>query len=305
MNDNLKSMVIGLMVRHALTSLAATLVTLGVLGSADQTQFTTIGTGIVVGLVSVGWAWWQKVGHVEVLKAIGRSGGKAAGLFLLAYAVLGAGGAIAADMPTKAAATPFVLGYSGNGWYKGVGTFAEMNDAVVAGGNVTTAGGALQGVVGYQWANAGGGTFGAIQGSFAYHNVGGSNVAGSITSKWSGEALVKFGGPITNVLQWLPAGVSMPVLPAVGSAVGSAHPWIGAGVRVQDAKAIIEDASKHNVSAKAFLAAGVMQQYCTNPVSCLTMDTFFEFNPSQDGFSVLGTSQKLGKGYRGGVNLYF
>jgi hypothetical protein len=208
-------------------------------------------------------------------------------------------------MPVKAPAVPFVLGYSGSGWYKGVGTFAEMNDSQTALGNVNTMGGALKVVVGYQWANAGGGTFTALQGSCAWHNVGGSNLVGAVTSKWSCEQMVKFGGPITNVLQWLPAGVQMPVLPAVGSAVGSAHPWIGGGIREQDARADVAGVTKHNISAKGFLAAGLMQQYCTNPQNCLTMDTFFEFNPSQDGFTVLGTKQTLGKGYRGGINLYF
>jgi hypothetical protein len=216
--------------------------------------------------------------------------------------------ALAADMPVKAVAppVPFVIGYSGNGWYKGIGTFVEMNNAQVVDSNVTTAGGALNAVLGYQWANATKSTFGALQGSFAYHNVGGSNLAGAVTSRWSGEIMAKFGGPISNVLQWLPAGASFPTLPAIGAAVGSAHPWIGGGVRFQDAKGSVLDASKHNISAKGFLAAGILQQYCTAPTSCLTMDTFFEFNPSQDGFNVIGDNQaKLGKGYRAGMNFYF
>jgi hypothetical protein len=213
--------------------------------------------------------------------------------------------AFAADMPLKAPPVPFVLGYSGNGWYKGIGTFAEMDDAQTALGNVNTTGGALNAVVGYQWANATRSTFGALQGSCAYHNVGGSNIVGAITSKWSCEQMIKFGGPITNVLQWLPAGIQMPALPAIGSAIGGAHPWIGGGVREQDARADVVGVTKHNISAKGFLAAGILQQYCTTATSCLTTDTFFEFNPSQDGFSVLGTSQKLGKGYRAGMNFYF
>jgi hypothetical protein len=209
---------------------------------------------------------------------------------------------MAADMPLKAPAVPFVIGYSGNGWYKFVGTFAEINDAVVAGGSVTTAGGALSVGGGYQWANPTKSTFTALQGSCAYHNVGGSNIVGAMSSRWSCEQMVKFGGPITNVLQWLPAGLQMPALPAIGSAIGGAHPWIGAGVREQDAKADVVGVSKHNISAKGFLAAGILQQFCTAPTSCLTADTFFEFNPSQDGFSVLGTPEKQGKGYRTGVN---
>jgi len=211
----------------------------------------------------------------------------------------------AADLPVKAAPIPFVLGYSGSGWYKFIGTFAEMNDSQTALGNVNTFGGALNAGVGYQWANAPGGTFSALQGSCAYHNVGGSNIVGAITSKWSCTGLVKFGGPITNVLQWLPAGASFPTLPALGSAIGSAHPWIGLGGRVQDAEASVVGVSKHNINGKFIAAAGLMQQYCTTPTSCITSDTFFEFSPKQDGFSVLGTTQNLGKQYRMGINLAF
>jgi hypothetical protein len=210
----------------------------------------------------------------------------------------------AADMAVKAP-TPFVLGYSGSGWYKGIGTFMEMNDATVAGGNVTAAGGALQACGGYQWANAGGGTFTALQACSAYHNVGGSNVAGAVTSRWSATTEIKFGGPIANILQWLPAGASFPTLPALGSAIGSAHPYIGGGVKLQDAHAVIEDEAKRKIDAKGYLSAGLMQQFCTSATSCVTADTFFHFAPSQDSFVLSGEKQKLGKQYLGGVNVYF
>ena len=144
-------------------------------------------------------------------------------LFALAALAALTGSATAADMPVKAAPV-FIVGYQGNGWYKGVGTFMEMNDATVAGGNVTAAGGAMQACGGYQWANAGRSTFTALQACGAYHNVGGSNLEGAVTSRWSATAEIKFGGPIANILQWLPAGASFPTLPAIGSAIGSAHP---------------------------------------------------------------------------------
>lgn len=228
------------------------------------------------------------------------------GLAIGGFLLLNTSGANAADIARKALASePVIAGYSGNGFYKGVGTFMEMNDAQTALGNVNAAGGALNAVVGYQWANPTRNSFTALQGSCAYHNVGGSNIVGAVSSRWSCEGLLKFGGSITNVLQWLPSGISFPTLPAVGSAVGSAHPWIGAGARLQDAKADVSGASKHNISGKAFLGAGLLQQYCTDAVTCGTMDTFFEFNPSQDGFSVLGQNQKLGKGYRAGINWLF
>lgn len=226
-------------------------------------------------------------------------------LFAAAALIAATSIACAADMPVKAPVNPFIIGYSGNGFYKFVGTFMEANDSQTSLGNVNTFGGALVAGGGYQWANAPGGTFSALQGSCAYHNVGGSNIVGAITSKWSCEGLVKFGGPITTLLQWLPAGASFPTLPALGSAVGSAHPWVGGGGRVQDAHADVLGAVKHNVSGKGFLAAGLLQQYCTTPTSCLTTDTFFEFSPKQDGFKVLGDQQNLGKQYRVGINVAF
>jgi hypothetical protein len=228
---------------------------------------------------------------------------------ILAIAAIAALSAIlparAADMPVKAAPVPFVVGYSGNGWYKFLGTFGEMNDSQTALGNVNTFGGALNAGFGYQRANAGGGTFTAVEFSCAYHNVGGSNIVGSVTSKWSCDQGIKFGGPITSILQWLPAGASMPALPAFGSAVGNVHPWIGLFNHVQDAEASVVGVSKHNISDKVMVGAGMLQQFCTTPASCITVDTYFKFSPKQDGFTVLGTQQNIGKQYLGGFNLIF
>jgi len=296
------SVILGIIGRHFLTGAAGWLVSHGLL-SADPSA-TEAFTGAVLLIAGVGWSFWQKYGKVAIDAAIAKKHGIATALAIVAVFGL-AGKSLAADMPVKAPAVPFIVGYSGNGFYKGVGTFAEMDDAQTVLGSTNTFGGALNAVVGYQWANATKSTFGALQGSCAYHNVGGSNIVGAITSKWSCEQMIKFGGPITNVLQWLPAGGQMPALPAIGSAIGGAHPWIGAGVREQDAKADVVGVTKHNISVKGFLAAGILQQYCTAPTSCMTTDTFFEFNPSQDGFSLLGTQQKLGKGYRAGMNFYF
>ena len=226
---------------------------------------------------------------------------------LAALALLIAGPAVAADMPVKAPVTPvpFVLGYSGSGWYKFIGTAMQANDSQTTLGNVNTFGGSLIAGFGYQKANAPGGTFTAIEALCAYHNVGGSNIAGSITSKWSCDGLVKLGGPITNVLQWLPAGASFPTLPAIGAAIGAAHPWVGLGGTVEDATASVVGANKHNIDGKFIAAAGILQQYCTAPTSCLTTDTYFKFSPKQSGFQVLGTNQNIGKQYEAGIKFAF
>jgi len=213
--------------------------------------------------------------------------------------------ACAADLPVKAPPLPFVLGYSGSGVYKFIGTFMEANSSQTTLGNTNTFGGALVAGVGYQWANAPGGSFTAIEASCAYHNVGGSSIVRAMTSKWSCDGLVKLGGPITNVLQWLPARASFPTLPAIGSAVGSAHPYVGVGGTIEDATASVIGVHKHNVDGKFIAAAGILQQYCTAPTSCLTMDTRFTFSPKQDGFSVLGLHQNIGNQYKAGMNFAF
>lgn len=70
--NSLQAMVLGLVARHALTALAATLVTLGWIGSGDQSNFVTIGTGIVMGASAIAWSWWQKTGHAQVLATLNR-----------------------------------------------------------------------------------------------------------------------------------------------------------------------------------------------------------------------------------------
>lgn len=47
-------------IRHVLTLAAGSLVTLGLLDTGQTENFVVIGTGIVVGLVGVGWSYVQK-----------------------------------------------------------------------------------------------------------------------------------------------------------------------------------------------------------------------------------------------------
>jgi ABC-type nickel/cobalt efflux system permease component RcnA len=66
-NDQLTAMIAGLASRHVLTVAAGSLVTLGVLHTGnDETQFIQVGSGILVGLLGIGWSWWQKVGQARV-----------------------------------------------------------------------------------------------------------------------------------------------------------------------------------------------------------------------------------------------
>lgn len=212
--------------------------------------------------------------------------------------------ASAADLPVKAP-VPFVIGESGSGFYKGLGTFMEANSTQTTLGNANTFGGALNVVVGYQWKVSPTGNWLACEISGAYHNVGGSNLTGSVSARWSSDQGCKFGGPIANVLQWLPGGASFPTLPIVGAAVGSAHPWIGVFNHVEDAHVTDLGVTKHNVTDKFIVGAGLIQKFCTTPTSCIAADTYFKYSPKQQGFSVLGTQQNIGNQYLVGVNFVF
>lgn len=54
--------------------LAATLVTLGALHpGSDETQFTTLLTGIIVGLAAFVWSWWNDRGKQKVLAALAKA----------------------------------------------------------------------------------------------------------------------------------------------------------------------------------------------------------------------------------------
>jgi hypothetical protein len=209
----------------------------------------------------------------------------------------------AADLPIKAPAL-FVVGESGAGWYKGLGTFMEANKTETIIGTTNTFGGALNVVLGYQWKVSPTGNWIACEVTGAYHNVGGSNLVGSVSARWSSDQGCKFGGPIANVLQWLPAGASFPTIPGLGAAIGSAHPWVGIFNHVEDAHTTtIVPSSQHNVQDKFLIGAGLIQKFCTTPTSCLSTDTFFKYSPKQQGFSVLGTQQNIGNQYMAGVNL--
>lgn len=53
--------------RHGMTYLGGALGSYGLFATSDQqTQFVTIGTGIVVGATGQLWSWWQKTGKGQM-----------------------------------------------------------------------------------------------------------------------------------------------------------------------------------------------------------------------------------------------
>jgi hypothetical protein len=77
-NNSLLAMVVGLVARHALTALAGTLVTLGLVDKSQSSNFVEIGVGIAIGGAAIAWSWWRKVGHARALELLDRARGGAA-----------------------------------------------------------------------------------------------------------------------------------------------------------------------------------------------------------------------------------
>ena len=68
MESNLQTLVIGGVARHVLTGVAGYLVAAGAIHSGqEQTQFVSIGCGIVLWAVGLGWSWWNKHGQAAVM----------------------------------------------------------------------------------------------------------------------------------------------------------------------------------------------------------------------------------------------
>lgn len=60
--------------RWALGLAAGEMVKSGLVTSDQQAQFINIGGGIVVGLVALGWSWWQKTHQKKALDAASAGG---------------------------------------------------------------------------------------------------------------------------------------------------------------------------------------------------------------------------------------
>jgi len=96
--DTIK-MVSSFAAKKVMAWLAGALITLGVLHTGpDETGFVTVGSGIVVGLVSLVWSWWNDRGKQLVLAKFS----KAHGIVAKTASVATAANAIQAAVKTDA-----------------------------------------------------------------------------------------------------------------------------------------------------------------------------------------------------------
>lgn len=305
----------GLVARHALSVSAGWLMSHGFLAAdGSMTEaFIGIGMGLGAGLLS----WWQKTGKVMVDAELAKRKGihpdaiKAAGVTLAMFGILAlATPTHAADMVPvyKAPSTYAGFPYNGSGFYYGLNTFAEIKDSTVdvagARSGLFQAGAAVGGTVGYQRGN--GTSFVAIEAMVNIANTG-ANAAATATdikSRYSFEQRVKFGGPLANVLNFLPAssGATFPALPALGAPNGAAHPYLMVGLHESRESVDVLGIARDKWQFKGAVGVGVMQQFANG----IAADAWVEYSPKQGGFTVGGPiATNPGQVYRIGAGLYY
>lgn len=309
--------VFGLLTRHALTGAGTWLAGHNLLMTNDPSGVQAfVGAGMLI--AGVLWSIGQKYGRVLIDRIVAQRHGinpdaiKAA-VLLAAFALfaLAAPSARAADMVPvyKAPSTYAGFPYNGSGFYYGLNTFAEIKDSTVdvagARSGLFQAGAAVGGTVGYQRGN--GTSFVAIEAMVNIANTGANaaTTATDIKSRYSFEQRVKFGGPLANVLNFLPAssGATFPALPALGAPNGAAHPYLMVGLHESRESVDVLGVARDKWQFKGAVGAGMMQQFANG----IAGDAWIEYQPKQGGgFAVGGPiSANQGQTYRIGAALLY
>lgn len=222
----------------------------------------------------------------------------------------------AADLVTKAAAAPAVVGYPYNasGFYFGVGTSGTGSQASVANAGVVALGASLDGIVGWQW--QGGLNFIAIENIASYQNLGTTGTciaqAGitgcSVGSNFSDTLRVKFGFPTTMLSTFLPnLSAAFPGLPAVpGGSNGTLHPYGYVGLRSDDVSGTFMLSTARAWTFRAEVGLGVMSQLTNG----MALDTSAGFTFAGQGLAIgvpPGTEigAQLGKEFTARVSLLY
>lgn len=239
-------------------------------------------------------------------------------LALIVVACLSITSALAADLPVlkKAAAPATVFDgypYNGSGFYWGLNTFGEAADI----GSATPAGngpkvfavGAAAGVVaGYVWGR--GTTFYAVEGMANYSTIGTNGTCDPavpcvLNARWSFEQRVKFGGPIANMLSFLPdLSTVFPALPAIpaGSSNPLTHPYVMAGLHEDDVSAEFGLAAAHKWRIQPSVGVGVLSQMSQG----IVMDVWAEYIMPVGSFTVApGMTVDSGKKARVGLSILY
>lgn len=188
-------------------------------------------------------------------------------IFLSIFAALFCIPALAADLPTKAAA---YVGYpTTNGFYYGIGTGG--NAGAVSGGAIGTqiVQGELDAIIGYTGKFAGNAFwFAEMQGGFS--NLNGNSNGFSLSGPGVFVERVGVGSPINNLLNILPSFnfpsvPTLPVLPA-GITASPGNLYLFAGLVEQDFGILTASATGHNWILSPLIGTGILTRLSNNVV---------------------------------------
>ena len=188
-------------------------------------------------------------------------------IFLSILAALFCTSALAADLPTKAAA---YVGYpTTNGFYYGIGTGG--NAGAVSGGAIGTqiVQGELDAIIGYTGKFAGNAFwFAEMQGGFS--NLNGSSNGFSLSGPGVFVERVGVGSPINNLLNILPSFnfPSVPILPVLpaGITASPGNLYLFAGLVEQDFGILTASATGHNWILSPLIGTGILTRLSNNVV---------------------------------------
>ena len=214
------------------------------------------------------------------------------------------GQAFAADMPVKAPLSALPgYPYAASGFYWGVGASSIGSSASVSNAGVFALGAGVDMVIGYQW--QGGLDFMAAELDVTYTNLGSTSQCGATScsagSQWEIEPIYKFGFP-TNILSSVLPNLSgvfpgLPALPANASVIGTAHPYLYAGLPIRDISASLGLTEARAWSVQPEVGLGILNQSGLNPglvfdlrVGCSLGSTGFDFGTASGPVSAkIGT----------------
>jgi hypothetical protein len=222
------------------------------------------------------------------------------GSFLLA------GPAEAADLKLVTKAAPAVYDPIGSGgWYVGVGSQLETAKATIGSTDVLSQSGALGVIGGYGRGNGVSWWQGQVEAY--YQNLSGSGFCGlsapcGVSSKFSGAAVVKFGGPVTSVLlNALPQVSSLfPGLSPTAIAT-NVFPYIGGVVNFEDMSGTFGDANARDWRFPIGLRLGAITKLTNGTVS----DAGAEVDFAGSGFALGKASVNPGVAYKAYLHFAF
>jgi hypothetical protein len=294
--------ILGLVARHALTTLAGWLVSQGIIQS-NGTQGFVGACMLVLGVV---WSWYQKYGQAAIAAELDRLKTPrrvAAALLALALAGGTMGDVRAANLVPALKAKPVLPSYASDGWYFGLGTYGEAAKSSIGGGDLISAGGSLGAAAG--WKRGTPDNWLGVEADAYWRNLGGDTTcAGAapcdIRSRFNGRVRVMYGGSISVLTNLIPTtAAAFPVLTPPAGAPSNLSPYAYAVVNFDDVSASLGLANARAWQFPFGLGVGLRGLIDANTA----IDFFTDYTFAGSGFAIGGAAVNQGSKVVAGVHI--